>query len=195
VFHVEHAGAFVAAVGDRVPAVAADLGSGGGIPGLVLATVWPSSRWTFIEVNERRAAFLRRALLTLDLSGRCRVDERRAEIVGRAADARGAFDTVTARGFGSPAVVVECGAPLLRVGGRLLVSEPPEEQPSRWPAGGVGQLGLAVRDRLATPTGTIQVLEQVEPCSDVYPRRVGVPARRPLFDVSRETSPPDGFSA
>jgi 16S rRNA (guanine527-N7)-methyltransferase len=187
--------AFVEAAGDRVPAVAADLGTGGGVPGLVLATAWPSSRWTFIEVNERRAAFLRRALLTLDFADRCQVDERRAEVVGRGAGARGAFDTVTARAFGPPAVVAECGAPLLQVGGRLLVSEPPENHRARWPADQLRVLGLAVRTRLEAETGTIQVLEQVEPCSGTYPRRVGVPARRPLFDVPRETSPPDGFSA
>ena len=91
---------------------------------------------------------------------------------------------MVARGFGPPPVTAECGAPFLRVGGTLVVSEPPRRtsagRSARWPTEGVMALGLR-------PAGTwqrpfhYQALEQAEPCPDRYPRRVGVPAKRPLF--------------
>jgi 16S rRNA (guanine527-N7)-methyltransferase len=61
------------------------------------------------------------------------------------------------------------------VGGRLLVSEPPSPA-ERWPEA-VSVLGLRVGDRIHG----VQVLEQDDPCPDRFPRRTGVPAKRPLF--------------
>jgi hypothetical protein len=61
------------------------------------------------------------------------------------------------------------------VGGQLLVSEPPSTE-ARWPDD-VSILGLAVGDR----TGGIQVLDQIAPCPERFPRRTGVPSKRPLF--------------
>jgi 16S rRNA (guanine527-N7)-methyltransferase len=103
----------------------------------------------------------------------------RAEIVGRS-ERRGSFDAVVARSFGPPAVTAECAAPLLRPGGRLVVSEPPDGTEERWPEDGVAAFGLARGARLPGPPG-IQVLTQVEPCPEAYPRRDGLPAKRPLF--------------
>ena len=125
---IRHAQGF-AAVGRRLspvgPVRLADLGSGGGLPGLVTATEWPAATLVLIEANGRRAAFLRRAVERLGLEHRVSVLEERAEVCGRDASLRAAFDGVLARSFGRPAVLAECAAPLLRVGGWLLVSEPP----------------------------------------------------------------------
>jgi len=91
---------------------------------------------------------------------------------------------VTARSFGPPAVVAECAAPLLRTGGWLVVSEPPdqsdEEAARRWPAEPLAQLGLRPGERLQAAFD-YRVLSQAEPCPERFPRRNGVPARRPLF--------------
>ncbi len=105
--------------------------------------------------------------------------EARAEDAARRADLRAAFDLVVVRSFGPPAVTAECGAPFLEVGGRMVVAEPPDQEP-RWPADGLAQLGLAPGRRVTEPSA-FQVLEQVAPCPDRYPRRVGIPAKRPLF--------------
>ncbi len=175
--HVQHAEGFVEAVAP-LPAESRvlDLGSGGGIPGLVVAEVRPDLRFCLIDALERRCALLVEAVARLGWAERVEVLEGRAELVGRG-PMRGAADAVVARSFGPPSVVAECAAPLLRVGGLLVVSEPPD-RPERWPADGIGRLGLVVLD--TSPEG-VRVLRQAEPCSEEFPRAVGRPAKRPLF--------------
>ena len=134
------------------PARLVDLGSGGGLPGLVVATDWPEATVALLEANGRRAAFLRRAVERLGLAGRVSVLEERAEVCGRQEDLRAGFDGALARSFGRPAVVAECAAPLLKVGGWLIVSEPPRseaegDQEARWPAEPLRQLGLEPAER------------------------------------------------
>jgi 16S rRNA (guanine527-N7)-methyltransferase len=161
----------------------ADLGSGGGLPGLVVASEWADVTVDLIEANGRRAASLRVALNRLELGGETRVVEERAESCGRDETMRGTFDGVTARSFGRPAVVAECAAPLLKPGGWLLVSEPPngeERQEMRWPDAPLRLLGL-VPEELVHGEFEYQILRQAELCPDRFPRRVGVPTKRPLF--------------
>lgn len=160
---------------------AGDLGSGGGIPALLLAVRFPGTNWVLCEAAARRSAFLRRAVTRLGLEDRVEVREERAEVTGRDPAVRGRLDLVVARSFGRPAVVAECAAPLLRIGGRLVVSEPPGGRGERWPSEGLALLGLRPRPAATAPAGTFQVLEQSGPCSARFPRRVGVPAKRPLF--------------
>jgi 16S rRNA (guanine527-N7)-methyltransferase len=133
--HLDHAAGYAAALEAHEgagwsPPRAADLGSGAGVPGLPLALHFPATRWTLVEASVRRAAFLRAAVSRLGVRDRITVVEDRAEAVGRDPDSRGRFDLVVARSFGPPAVVAECAAPLLRVGGRAVVSEPPGGNPN-----------------------------------------------------------------
>ena len=154
-----------------------DLGSGAGLPGLVLALALPHSTWVLVEAMERRARPLVDAVSHLDLADRVAVWHGRAEDFSRSPGRRGAADLVTARGFASPAATAECAAPLLHPGGLLAVSEPPESDGSRWPLPGLAELGLA-------PVGVVEgimVCEATAPCPEVFPRRVGIPAKRPLF--------------
>lgn len=181
--HVHHAEAFSTAIdtAGRFDGRALDLGSGGGVPGLILAVRFPSSRWTLLDSMERRTTFLATAIADLGLDDRVDVVTARAEVLGHDPMFRGRFDVVTARSFGSPAAVAECGAAFLRPGGRLIVSEPPGATGVRWPATGLAPLGLAPRGLVRAGTGTVEVLEAVEACPARFPRRVGVPTRRPLF--------------
>lgn len=112
--------------------------------------------------------------------GNVRILHQRAEDAGRLPELRGTLDLVVARGFGPPAVTSECAAPLLRPGGRLVVSEPPEPEGDRWPARGLAVLGMTFQGRQGV-TATFAVIGQDQPCPDRYPRRVGIPAKRPLF--------------
>ncbi len=176
--HIDHAGRFVTALtglpaGSRI----VDLGSGGGVPGLVIADRCPELQVVLLDAMHRRTALLAEAISRLGWADRVSVLQSRAEIFGRDPSVRGSFDAVTARSFGPPATVAECAAPLLRAGGLLVVSEPPE-QADRWPAVGLEQLGL----RTEPPSiPGLQLLRQVEPCPERFPRRDGVPAKRPLF--------------
>jgi 16S rRNA (guanine527-N7)-methyltransferase len=147
------------------------------VPGLVLALGWPSSRWVLLDAGARRTAFLESAVGELDLAERVMVVADRAELAARDDALRGVFDLVVARSFGAPAVTAECAAGFLGVGGHLVVSEPPTETSERWPAAGLAELGLRDQGRY----GPVRVLEQIEMVSDRFPRRVGIPTKRPLW--------------
>jgi 16S rRNA (guanine527-N7)-methyltransferase len=185
---LHHAEGF-AAIAHRLapagPTKLVDLGSGGGLPGLAVADGWPEASVALLEANGRKAAFLRRAVDRLGLADRVTVLEGRAEDCGRQEGLRGGFDGVLARSFGRPAVVAECAAPLLRVGGWLVVSEPPRtgpgsERETRWPPTELRQLGLEPAE-VVHEDFEYRTLRQMAPCPDRFPRRNGVPAKRPLF--------------
>jgi 16S rRNA (guanine527-N7)-methyltransferase len=159
-----------------------DLGSGGGLPGLVLATGWRNTHAVLLEASERRGAFLVSAVEALGLRDHVDVVVDRAEHAARRDGLRHAFDLVTARSFGPPAVTGECAIGFLRPGGRLLVSEPPDSvRADRWPPDGLAELGLSFVGLTRAEGGTIAVLQSVTACPGRFPRRTGIPAKRPLF--------------
>jgi len=203
--HLHHAEGFVALARAHTDAESArvlDLGSGGGLPGLVLAAEWPTVDLVLLEANERRAQFLDRAVMACRFEDHVQVVHQRAELAGRSPLLRAAFDGVVVRSFGPPAVVAECAAPFLRVGGWLIVSEPPSDltgdsdeggpievdsahagdraEPPRWPAQGLAEFGLEPVDHVRDGFG-YQVMRQIELCPERFPRRNGVPAKKPLF--------------
>lgn len=160
-----------------VPDVAVDLGSGAGIPGLALAGLWPSSRWILLDAALRRVHLLQDSVDALGWAGRVTVVHGRAEEVAHDPAYRGIADLVTSRSFGPPPAAAECGAAFLRVGGVLAVTEPPQSDGDRWDPQGLQRLGLE-RDALA---GGLQLLRCLERTRAGFPRRSGVPAKRPLF--------------
>ncbi len=179
--HLAHARALISAI----PASAStfvDLGSGGGVPGLIVALDRPNLTGLLLDGSTRRAAFLRSAVQELAMSDRLAVLADRAENVGRSPHWRGAADVVVARSFGPPAVVAECAAPLLVVGGTLIVSDPPAEvgRTDRWPAAELDVFGLRPIEQHPGPPA-FTVLEQATLCPERFPRRIGIPAKRPLF--------------
>lgn len=189
---VRHGKAFAAAVarswarsegapGGVHPRRVVDLGSGGGLPALVVARAWPDVHLTLIEAQHRRAAFLADASDRLGLGDRTEVVEGRAENVGHDPHHRAMYEAATVRAFGPPSVAAECGSPLLQVGGVLVVSEPPAALATeRWPQDGLAMLGMGAAQRVGDGPHFV-VVPQVAPCPDRYARRVGVPAKRPLF--------------
>jgi 16S rRNA (guanine527-N7)-methyltransferase len=187
--HVDNAALFAAALAGvdeaRDPGIRIlDLGSGGGVPGLVLAAEWPGTRMTLLDSQHRRCEFLRWAVAELGIGERVEVAEGRAEDLAREPGMRAGFRAVLARSFGPPAVTAECAAGFLDgPGAAVLVSEPPGAvQPGRWPAEGLEHLGLAPGPRVErSGTGAVQVLVLTGVVPDRYPRRSGVPAKRPLF--------------
>ena len=170
----------MAAAAPGEPGSFADLGSGGGVPALVLLELWPDASAVLVEAGQRRAAFLRESLERLGWAQRSEVLEARVEEVDRDVIRRHRFELVTARSFGSPAVTAECAAPLLAVGGALLVSEPPAAA-QRWPEAPLTQLGLSPRGSIERGGYHFQLLAQVRLCPDRFPRRTGVPSKRLLF--------------
>ena len=105
----------------------------------------------------------------------------RVEETARISELIESFDLVTARSFGPPAVTAECGAQFLRVGGVLIVSEPPDDSDAtRWNTAKLEELGLVAQGRIRHGAA-YQVLVKTHPTPDEYPRAIGTPRKRPLF--------------
>ena len=175
--HLDHSRAFVPLLAG-VTGPVADLGSGGGVPGLVLAVELPHLAWRLVDGMVRRTSFLAEAVDELGLGDRVSVHTARAELLGRDPAWRGHLGAAVARAFGPPAVTAECAAPLLRVGGRLVVSEPPGGDPMRWPPDCLAALGLGPAEVVAGPPAFAR-LEQRAAAPDSVPRRA--PGKRPLW--------------
>jgi len=161
-----------------------DLGAGGGLPGLVLLAQWPDSTAVLVDAQEKRCRFLAEAVADLGWEDRAQVRCGRAEALARDPELRGAFGLVVARGFGPPPVTAECGVGFLSPAGMLAVTEPPETaDPSndRWPAGGLAELGFAPAVLLRSLQAGAACLKTVEIAGERWPRRDGVPGKRPLW--------------
>ncbi len=176
---VDHARAFVRALPPGVHFL--DLGSGGGLPGLVILADRPDVRGVLLDATQRRCDFLRDACDRLGVHDRAEVVCARAEDAARDPQRRARFDVVTVRSFGPPAVTAECAVGFLRAGGEILVSEPPEPDPDRWPTDGLVQLGLAAESMPSTTTAHLVRLRAVAAADERWPRRVGIPRKRPLW--------------
>jgi 16S rRNA (guanine527-N7)-methyltransferase len=158
-----------------------DLGSGGGLPGLVLALRWPDARGVLLDAGRRRGEHLRAACQELDLTDRIEVVVARAEAAGQDPRWRGSVELVVARGFGAPATTAECGVGFLRPGGRLVVSEPPGGDPGRWDPAGLARLGLVGPEMLRGEGASAATFVLPGDAEERWPRRTGVPGRRPLW--------------
>jgi len=185
--HVSRSLAFAEVAASVPTGLAVDLGSGAGIPGLVLASLWPHSTWVLVDSSQRRGRWLQSTVEDLGFAGRVNVLCERAEVLGRD-HLRCQACLVTARGFGPPGATAECAAPFLEPGGHLLVADPPAGSPKRaerWPQNGLAALGLQLEGTkavatLAGPTSITSIVARA-PCPQQYPRKNGLPAKRPLF--------------
>ena len=142
-----HARAFV----DALPADTrrlVDLGSGAGIPGLVIADALPDTHVVLVDRRAKRTDALQLAVAAL--GWRDRVEVICADVTDLVRDPRhaAAYDAVVSRGFGPHETTLRLSAGLVAAGGVIVVSEPPEGTPERWPADLVSDLGLTGPERL-----------------------------------------------
>jgi len=176
--HVLHARAWLATL---EPAPFLDLGSGAGVPGLVVALAWPDVRGVLLDGQVRRTAWLRTAVARLGLADRIRVVEGRAEDLAHDPELREQFTLVLARGFGPPPVTAECGSGFVAIGGQLSVSEPPGGDTDRWPAAGLAGVGLEISTQVVQSAGSFVILRKHAPLADEFPRRRNLPLKSPLW--------------
>ena len=128
----EHAAAFATALGGLTAgARLIDLGSGGGLPGLVLAELLPSCSILLVDRRQKRTDFLQRAVRRLGFE---HVEVREGDVaaIASAVESRlePPFDAVTARGFGPPEATLRIARRLIGEGGTIVISEPPSGE--RW---------------------------------------------------------------
>jgi len=176
--HVAHARLWASSL-DAAPFL--DLGSGAGVPGLVMALEWPDVRAALLDGQVRRTAWLRAAVSRLELGRRVDVVEGRAEDLSHDPAHREMYPLVVARGFGPPSATAECGSGLVEVGGVLSVSDPPGGDPTRWPEDGLCQVGLDLSTQVVQPTGSFVILRKHAALEAKFPRRRNLPLKSPLW--------------
>lgn len=163
-----------------------DVGSGAGFPGVALKVARPGIRLTLVEASGKKAGFLREIVGVLDLED-VEVLWDRAERVGRMAGHRESYDVATARGVAEMAALVEVCLPLVRVGGVFVAQKGPDVSEEMAGAlAAVEAMGGRVERLIpvALPFGcggrTLLVIRKESPTPEEYPRRPGIPEKRPI---------------
>lgn len=165
----------------------ADVGSGPGFPGLVLAIALPRARVDMIESASRKCAVIDRLTHAAGLDNEIvRALPMRAEERAMWGGAEG-YDVVTARAVAALPVLVEYAAPLLQEGGVLVAWKGARDQVEEG-AGAVAaaEVGLEPESVLEVQpypesrNRNLHVYRKIAPTPERFPRRVGVAAKRPL---------------
>jgi 16S rRNA (guanine527-N7)-methyltransferase len=161
----------------------ADLGSGAGLPGLVLAVALPATQVWMVESNARKCGFIEATVQQLGLEN-ARVACARAEQWSPGMDHN---DVVLARAVAAQAVVLEYAAPLLRLGGSLVdwrgIRDPAQESAADRAATELGleRVGVrSVRPFAQARDRHLHVLTKLSATPERFPRRPGMARKRPL---------------
>lgn len=163
-----------------------DVGAGAGFPGLPLKIVLPHARLSLVESVAKKTAFLRHVVQVLEL-GRVEVVTARAEAVGRDPLHREAYDLAVSRAVADLSTLAEYCLPLVRVGGLWVASKGQDVEGEVAAARGAletlgGRLHQVRRVQLPGLEGPrhLVVVEKTAATPERYPRRPGIPAKRPL---------------
>jgi len=163
-----------------------DVGSGAGFPGLPLKILYPDLRLTLVDSVAKKARFLEHVAAALGLTDVVVVDER-AEALGQAAAHREAYHWAVARAVAELRVLAELLLPLCRVGGHMLAqkgesaaSELEAARPALAALGGGASRVATIRLPQTEALHYLVVINKAHPTDARYPRRAGIPAKRPL---------------
>ena len=179
----------VPAVGGILPECSVlDVGAGPGCPGLPLKLVYPGINLALAEPVGKKAAFLVHVVEALELE-ETRVLKGRAEALAHDPGLREGFDLVTARGLARMPVLLEYTLPFCKIGGKV----------AAWKHGGAdfekelagakralqllgGRVASIYEVEIAglTDNRVVVVVEKTQATPEAYPRRTGIPAKRPL---------------
>ena len=156
-----------------------DVGSGAGLPGipLALATGYPV---VLIDSSKKKAQFLSYAIERLGLNGEAL--NQRAETLGHDPAYREMFGCATARAVASAPSVAELTIPFLALGGRALLQRGTMDDRERSALfDAAPMLGAEMlEERWLTGERRVLILEKRSPTQQRFPRREGVPQKRPL---------------
>lgn len=163
-----------------------DIGSGAGFPGIPLKLAYPSMRVTLVEATAKKTAFLTHICAELELQDTAAFNGR-AETLAHEPDLRERFDVALARAVADTAMLAELTLPFARVGGLVALHKKGDIRAELERAQcAIETLGGALRE--VKPVNipglnddrALVVLEKIRPTPAKYPRRPGIPAKRPL---------------
>lgn len=164
-----------------------DVGSGAGFPGIPLKIICPSMRLTVVESVGKKAMFCQHIVDTLGLKG-VEVLQERAEVIGKHEQHRQNYDWALARAVAVMSVLMEYLLPLVRIGGYALAMKgetaPAEAHEAEH---AIQVLGGHLRQLVPITLPSVEdernlvVIDKVAATPEKYPRRVGIPGKRPLY--------------
>jgi 16S rRNA (guanine527-N7)-methyltransferase len=163
-----------------------DIGSGAGFPGLALKLAFPAIQLHLVESVGKKTAFLEHMVGMLELEN-VTVHNGRAEALGRLPELREAFDLALVRGVARTSLLLEYSLPFCRLGGHAVAlkhggldAELSEAEYALSELGGTTAGVFPVTLNGLTDDRVVATFEKTSPTPDRYPRRVGIPAKRPL---------------
>ena len=161
-----------------------DVGTGAGFPGLALAAARPDCRVTLLEAMQKRCRFLQAVCDELKLSN-VQVIQSRAELLGREEDHRERYDRAAARAVAALNVLCEYLLPFVKPGGLALCWKGPAAA-DEWADGAFaaqalgGEMGEILELSSSETRRVIVPVKKITKTLPLYPRKNGVPAKRPL---------------
>jgi 16S rRNA (guanine527-N7)-methyltransferase len=162
-----------------------DVGAGGGFPGLPLKLALPDIQLVLVESVGKKTRFLDHLVMVLGLSG-VDVQNGRAEQLAHQSGLRERFHLAVSRGVAKLPTLLEYTLPFCRVGGQVALLKRGVEEELAGATAALDALGGRLGDIYPVPVpglndGRVIVsVEKVEATPDRYPRRPGLPAKRPL---------------
>jgi 16S rRNA (guanine527-N7)-methyltransferase len=173
-------------VGERTSRLI-DIGSGAGFPGVPLKIARPAIGLTLVESVQKKAAFLQHLADRLGLDG-VEVVAGRAETLAHDERYRERFDIAICRAVAGLATLAELSLPFCAVGGRFIAMKKGDiggevassEKAVEILGGGLAGVGPVDMDEFEGERRSLVVVDKLEPTPDKYPRRPGIPRKRPL---------------
>ncbi len=166
-----------------------DIGAGGGVPGLPLKIALPDANVTLLESNRKKCDFMAHVVSDLKLGGVV-VLNARAEEAAHSPEHRESYDLATARGVASLSALAEYALPFLKLGGVAVLPKGPdlegiraESEDAAYAAKRIGAAPAiihAVSHPGNSPIDNTVYWLKVNPTPDRFPRRAGMPTKRPL---------------
>jgi len=163
-----------------------DVGTGAGLPGIPLGILWPAANLTLLEATAKKADFLRHLKFKLGLD-KVEIVAGRAEIIAHEARYREKFELVLSRAVASLPALVELTLPFCAVGGRFIAQKKGNVEDEISQAGGAMELlggrlmkVMGLRMEEFPDERYLIVIDKVSPTPRKYPRRPGMPVKRPI---------------
>ncbi len=165
-----------------------DVGAGAGFPGIPLKIVFPASRLTLLEATGKKVTFLEHLIQLLGLQTSIAI-KARAEELAHDPTHREQYDLAVARAVAELPVVVEYTLPFCMVGGWVVAQKGEAGAAEAWSAEkAIALLGGELRRVIPVELPglpedrSLVVIKKVSPTPEAYPRRPGIPSKRPLVN-------------
>lgn len=163
-----------------------DLGSGGGLPGIPLAISFPNKQFILLESNNKKVRFMTEVKQELNLNN-VEIIHGRAEEYGQNTKWRESMDFIISRAVASLSVLIELSIPLLKIKGTMIAYKGPNIDEEIMNSMNARQLlktsdPMVISYELPEQAGSrnLVIMEKLGPTDKSYPRRPGMPEKRPL---------------